>query len=177
MEAVTFALAVAPLAGALYLSTQDPRNATVEKTKKNVQDGGWVGDNVYHYLEQPISVPKVLAGDYDELAVDDPFGPVQRAMESHDNPVKQLHVLASYEMARDKYVSNLWKEFIGPRNSVTVRSVDQPMVQVHILKPGGAVDKQVKSGARYWDQPFPKQFGIDRFYPRYQPGPWWNIAH
>lgn len=169
-------LASIPIVAAAYFSTMDPSvtlSRTAEEEKKKKGDH-WVTDNVQLYLQEGISAPKVRPNDFYEISYVNPRGPIDKEMAAASNPQQAIYILGKHELERDKLTSSLYTEFIRRRTDFTIRSVDQPITQTHVLGSGSEADKITKFGPKFTEAPFPKQFGIDRWYPRYWTGPFYE---
>lgn len=166
-----YILLLAPIAVAAYYSGSKS-NSRVDNVPVN---DSWTSKNTWIYLEDPLNAPKVLDGDHYEYSLESPAGPVQRSMQAEADPIKALAMLGDHEAARDVRVQQAWKAFTKPRSEIQFRSVNQPITTVHILKPGGIVDQNVKTGNRFWDQPVPRSTGIDRYYKRRETVPWYLV--
>lgn len=177
MFALVAAVAAAPVLLAAYYSGGSAKSAqNVERSTGGAgSEADWIPRNTWVYLENPIVMPKAIPGDSDQINLERPLGPVQQAMADQSNPVDAMKVLAKHESEKDRAIVGLWTEFFKPTREIITRSVDQPITQVHILKPGTMVDKNVTQGNRFWDQPVPRSTGIDRYYKRDQTVPFYLV--
>lgn len=168
-------LVLSPVIAAVYLTSSDPMQRSLdekrlkEKTNKDV----WIPKNLNLYLEGGITAPKCLPGSHFEYSIDYPEGPVTSGMKEAATDIDRLYILADYERNRDQTTHDLWRDFVRPRSEMTVRSVDQPITQVHILQRGGLSDDLIKTGSRFWDAPYPSFWNTDRYYPRKEQIPWY----
>lgn len=165
-------LLVAPIGVVAYYMARGPK---VQEVKKSADHDDSISKNTWVYLEDGIRAPKVIYGDLDQVSRERPEGPVSRAMSEQTNPVDALKILAQHEASKDRAVMGLYTEYLKPRREIMVRTIDQPITSVHILKPGTALDKQVTTGARFWDQPVPRSTGTDRYYKRDVTVPWYLV--
>ena len=144
MLAATSVLLIAPIGVVAYYMAKGPK---VREVKKDKDTDDSISRNTWVYLEHGIF--------------------------AQENPTRALQILADHEAAKDRAVMSAYTEFLKPRSEIVVRSVNQPVTLVNILKPGTAVDKKVKGGIRFWDQPVPRSTGIDRYYKRDVTVPWY----
>lgn len=170
MLAATSVLLIAPIGVVAYYMAKGPK---VREVKKDKDTDDSISRNTWVYLEHGIFAPKSIYGDLDQISREKPEGPVSHAMSVQENPTRALQILADHEAAKDRAVMSAYTEFLKPRSEIVVRSVNQPVTLVNILKPGTAVDKKVKGGIRFWDQPVPRSTGIDRYYKRDVTVPWY----
>lgn len=176
MTAILISLAPFAVAGYLY-ATSNKEGREVKSTNFDpASDADWIPRNNWVYLENPITMPKSLPGDADQISLERPLGPVQDAMQQQTNPVDSLSILATHEAERDRAIVGLWREFIRPTREIVTRSVNQPITQVNILAPGTTVDKLVPQGNRFYDAPVPRWTGTDTYYPRLVTVPFYNSA-
>lgn len=158
------AIVLAPLAAVAWYSSQGTKS-NVQNTKKTNADQSWISDNVWVYLEDPVSAPRTIPGDYMEYDIAQPWGPVQQSMSEQSSPVAALAILGNHESRKDKLVSNLWTEFVKPRREIATRSVNLPVTQISFLSDGSQLT-DAQGGSRFYDAPVPRWTGTDRYYKR-----------
>lgn len=169
------AIILAPLGALAYYSSQGLKGdlKSEEEAKKYKSQNTWVPDNVWVYLEDPLTGPRTYPGDYMEYDLKAPYGPVQKDMENAETPVKSLAILGDYSARKDKVTMGAWTEFVKPRREIHQRSTDLPITQVKIMSPGSKFDREVKLGSRFYDQPVPRWTGTDRYHKRLITVPWY----
>lgn len=156
-------LLLAPLVYVAYQMGSNKTDGAVE-AHQGGKESDWISHNLYLYSETPFQNSKVAPGDHDQYSLVDPHGPVQKAMQGSASLQDAFLKMVDYEKSREKHVLARWKDFVKPHNEIMVKTTDQPITQVHILKPGTGVDGVVNTGARFWDQPVPRSTGIWNYY-------------
>lgn len=168
---------IAPIAAAAYYSGSSVKSSrNIERSTGNAgSEADWIPKNTWVYLETPVTMPKAIPGDSDQISLERPLGPVQKDMSEQDNPIKAIGIMAKHEMEKDRAIVSLWHEFFKPSREIITRSVDQPITQVLVLQPEGLVDRAVPTGNKFYDRPVPRSTGIDRYYKRTQTVPWYLV--
>lgn len=171
------AVLIAPIAALAYYSGASLKSdAAVKRSTQGVgSEADWIPKNTWTYLENPITMPKAIPGDSDQISLERPLGPVQKAMSEQDKPIAALSILVKHEMEKDRKIVALWPEFLKPTREIITRGVDQPITLVEVLQPEGLVDKQVPMGNKFYDRPVPRSTGIDRYYKRTQTVPYYLV--
>jgi hypothetical protein len=170
-------LLITPILAAAYYSGKSSKSSkNVERSTGEVgSEADWVPKNTWVYLESPITMPKAIPGDSDQISLERPLGTIQQSVSEEKDPVKALGMIVKHEIEKDKAVVSLWHEFFKPSREIITRSVDQPITLVNVLQPYGLVDQQVPTGNKFYDRPIPRSTGIDRYYKRTQTVPWYLV--
>lgn len=170
---LTTAVPLAALAAAAYYSSQTVKDKVDHSDKKSCRH--WIPENTWVYLEDPISHPRTIPGDYMEYDLAHPRGAVQDAVSNEENPVRALAILGDYEAKKDRYTMDAWTEFVKPKRELQTRSVSLPITQASFLTKGSGPDLLVKSGNRFYDAPVPRWTGTDTYYKRKQTVPYYMV--
>jgi hypothetical protein len=170
-------LLITPIAVAAYYSGRSSKSSkNVERSTGDTgSEADWIPRNTWTYLENPITMPKAIQGDSDQISLERPMGAVQQSVSEQDDPIKALGIIVKHESERDRAVVSLWHEFFKPHREIITRGVDQPITLVNVLQPYGVVDRSVPMGNKYYDRPVPRSTGIDRYYKRDQTVPWYLV--
>ena len=173
MKNVFMTLAIlSPFALVAWRSSQIQNFQQAEATKKLKDEEERITEkNLWNYLQFPVNTRQAISGDLYENNLVNPSGPVQLAMESQgDNYIGSMKIMAQHEMDKDKAVISSWDQFVRPTREVAYRTQSLPVTTVNLM--GGNIP-QITSGIKFFDAPFPRQLGTDRYYARETTVPWY----